>query len=220
MTDLLENNNEEQDNEVVEAVVVNNNDALIATEAYEREVIRRKLNMSRWAEKKKMIYKAPPNTEDLDKVYDRLREGKTIEQAIEGVCSYYTWRKWREEYEEIAAMEEDARNKMVADYQERQRKLADGLDLDGQQTTAQNDSRRKIDRARLQIDTLQKQIERVDRLTEARMNLEKQNAPIVPIQINVKYGKPKPGDPDYVPEEDTTRTEGQKSESNTTDNNK
>jgi len=197
MTELLENNNEEQDNEaVVEAVVVNNNDALITQEAYEREVIRRKLDMSRWAEQKGMIYKAPPKTSDLEKVYTKLREGKTIEQAIDGICSYYTWRKWREEYEEIAALEEDARNKMIADYQERQRKLADGLDLDSQQTTAQNDSRRKIDRARLQIETLQKQIERVDRLTEARMNLEKKSATIVPIQINVEYGKPKEDGPE------------------------
>lgn len=199
MTDLLGYNNSDSSNdeqEVLEAVVVDNNDALVQSAVYEREAIRRKVALSKWAEEKRIIYKAPPKTEDLDKIYERLRSGSTIMQAIDGICSYSAWNKWRDEYPEIAAMEEDARNKMVADYQERQRKLADGLDLDGQQTTAQNDSRRKIDRARLQIETLQKQIERVDRLTEARMNLEKKNATIVPIQINVEYGKPKEDGPE------------------------
>lgn len=209
--DILEqNSNEEQETEENQVVVINNNDALVNARIAEIEARKRRLRIAEWAEDKSII-NGVPTVEGLNRVWRKLRKGKRLAIAIRGICSVTTWRKWREEYPEIASMEEQCREERIARLEEEILEIADSPD---------RDRMGQVSKDRLRIDARQNEINRLDRLTEARLNLEIKNKPIVPIQINVKYGKPKPGDPDYVPEEDTTRTEGQKFESNTTDNNK
>ena len=54
-------------------------------EAVEREKLKRKLEMSEWAEEKKLLSNTPPRDEDLDKIYGRLRDGLSLQKAIKGV---------------------------------------------------------------------------------------------------------------------------------------
>ena len=158
-------------------------------EAIDRERLRRKLEVSQWAEELKFINKSAPKREYIEAIYNRLSKGCTIKDAIADVCSYSTWKKWQREYPELMEMEEEARQRRIWELQEKQRKIADGEDIDGSQIKPEEDSIRKITRAKLRIDTMQSEIDRYDRLTEARNSKLEKSSTLVPIQINVGYGR-------------------------------
>ena len=179
--------------EVVQPEEVSDGKALAIKEAekaaVEREKLKRKLEMAEWAEEKKLLSNTPPRDEDLDKIYDRLRDGLSLQKAIKGVCSYYTWCKWKEEYPVIMAMEDEARQQRIWDLQEKQRRIADGEGMNGKQVDDEKDTMRRITRAKLRIDTYQQEINRYDRLTEMRNGKVEKNSTLVPIQINGGYGR-------------------------------
>lgn len=151
-----------------------------ATIAAENEKLIRRLELATWAEEKGIL-KGEPKMERLTKVWSRMRKGKPIMKAIHGICSYTTWQKWRREYPEIAAMEEECREQRIHKLQEKILEIADQPERTRMGETA---------RDRLMIEARLKEIERLDRLTESRMENTKTNTPtVVPIQINVKYGK-------------------------------
>lgn len=180
--------------EVVEGEVVESKEEglkIAEREAIEREKLKRKLEMSEWAEEKKLLANTPPRDEDLDKIYDRLRDGKTLQMAIKGICSYYTWCKWKEEYPVVMAMEDEARQQRIWDLQAKQQRIADGEGLNGKQIDDDKDTMRKIARAKLRIDAYQNEINRYDRLTEIRNGKIEKNPALIPIQINVGYGRKK-----------------------------
>lgn len=162
---------------------------LAAQDAIERERLRRKLEVSQWAEDLKFLSKAPPKKEYIEAIYHRLCKGSTIREAIEDVCSYTTWRRWQKEYPVLLEMEEEARQRRIWELQEKQRRIADGEDIDGNKIRPDEDTMRKITRAKLRIDTMQSEIDRYDRLTEARNGKLQKSGNLVPIQINVGYGR-------------------------------
>lgn len=149
-------------------------------EAVDIERERRKSELQLWASKKRLISNAPPTTRQLNKIHIRLKKGYTIVKAINKICSYGTWLKWKEEYPEVAALEEQARQEYV-----------EGL-LDKKMEIAQRPGVKmgEIARDKIQMDELQNRIDRIDRLTE---NRNKKNVNgfgnVIPIQINVGYGK-------------------------------
>lgn len=133
-----------------------------------------RLKLAVWAEEKNII-QGVPNIDKLNTVWDKLRAGETLIKSIEGVCSYPSWCKWRKEYPEIAAMEEQCRQERIGILEEEMKKIADQPDRIKMGATA---------RDKLMIDVRQKEVERLDRLTENR--LEKSNVgATVPIQINI-----------------------------------
>jgi len=146
----------------------------------EREL--RKSELAQWASKQRIISNAPPTVKQLRRIHKKLKHGATIVKAIRKVCSYTTWQKWKEEYPEVAAMEEQARQEYVEDL------------LDKKLEIAQRPKGRMVNVAadKLEMDELQNRIDRIDRLTEIR---NKKNSAfggnLMPIQINVGYGKPK-----------------------------
>lgn len=151
-----------------------------ATIAAEKEKRIRRLELAAWAENKGIL-KGEPKVDRLTKVWARLRKGKPVIKAIRGICSYTTWQKWRKEYPEIAAMEEQCREERIQALQDKILEIADQPDRTRMGETA---------RDRLMIEARLKEIERLDRLTESRMEAATKAAPtVVPIQINVKYGK-------------------------------
>lgn len=144
----------------------------------ERE--RRKSDLQVWAQKQRIITDAPPTTKQLKKIFNRLKKGATIVKAINKVCSVTTWNKWKVEYPEVAAIEEQAHAQYIESLQDLKMQLAkNGGTKMGE-----------IARDKLQIDELDKRIERIDRLTEIR---NKKNSAfggnLVPIQINFGFGK-------------------------------
>lgn len=198
MEDIIANQYEELEEEVLpvevikpEVHVVKEKTALevAADEAIERERLKRKLELAEWAEEKMLLTKAPPKDEDLEKIFDRLRRGYTLQKAIKDVCSYMTWSRWREQYPVILAMEEEARQQRIWDLQAKQQRIADGEGMNGKQVDDDKDTMRRITRAKLRIDTYQQEINRYDRLTEMRNAKSDKNSALVPIQINVGYGR-------------------------------
>jgi hypothetical protein len=157
---------EEHSKDVVEAVDI------------ERE--RRKSELQLWASKQRLISNAPPTTKQLNRIHKRLKKGYTIVKAINKICSYTTWQKWKEEYPECAAVEEQARQEYIESL------------LDRKMALASNPGTKmgEIARDKIQMDELQNRIDRIDRLTEVR---NKKNSTfggsVIPIQINVGYGK-------------------------------
>ena len=103
-------------------------------------------------------------------------------RAIKKVCSYPTWQKWKEEYEEVAAIEEQANKEYV------ELMLEEKLALSQKKGTHMGE----IARDKIQMDELQNRIDRIDRLTEIR---NKKNSAfgggVMPVQINFAFGKPK-----------------------------
>ena len=93
-----------------------------------------------------------------------------------------TWRKWQEEYPFLAHIEEDAREARVAKLEEEVKRIAD---QEGREKMGQNT------RDKIQIDTRLAEISRIDRLTENRNAKKQPGVGMVPIQINVAYGKDK-----------------------------
>lgn len=207
MDDLINAQYEELDKDVEEVLpveVVNGNEvSTIATEvvtngsqldvpaqeAIERERLKRKLEMAEWAEELKFLNNSAPKKEYIETIYFRLSKGCSIKDAIEGVCSYSTWRRWQKEFPLLMEMEEEARQRRIWELQEKQRAIADGEDIDGSKIRPEDDTIRKITRAKLRIDTMQSEIDRYDRLTEARNGKMDKSSTLVPIQINVGYGR-------------------------------
>ena len=190
--DLIEeqNNEESEVHEViipelpedVTAPVVNNvpSKNTAVDEAIERERLKRKLEVAAWAESKRLIVNAPPTPKQLNRVMSKLKKGQPLLKALKKVCSYSTWCKWREEYPELMDMENDAREYRIQTLLEEQKLLAD---QEGREKMGQ------IARDKLRMDIRQAEIDRLDRLTESRNEKFKKPGNLVPIQINVGYGK-------------------------------
>ena len=149
-------------------------------EAIERERLKRKLEVAAWAESKRLIVNAPPTPKQLNRVMSKLKKGFPLLKALKKVCSYTTWCKWREEYPELMDMENDAREYRIQTLLEEQKLLAD---QEGREKMGQ------IARDKLRMDIRQAEIDRLDRLTESRNEKFKKPGNLVPIQINVGYGK-------------------------------
>jgi hypothetical protein len=179
---------EEQNNSMTAIV---NNSINVPVEATDEELKEkaiseerriRELEIAVWAENEKLLG-GEPTQAVLKEVYERLKDGKTLVEALEGICGVTLWNQWRKDYPVVVAIEEQARmeysNKLeqeilnIADQRERTR-------------------RGEVDRDKLMMDARQRIIDRNDRLTEARMKAQQgKNMPgtVVPVQINVKYGK-------------------------------
>lgn len=179
---------EEQNNSMTAIV---NNSINVPVEATDEELKEkaiseerriRELEIAVWAENEKLLG-GEPTQAVLKEVYERLKDGKTLVEALEGICGVSLWNQWRKDYPVVVAIEEQARmeysNKLeqeilnIADQRERTR-------------------RGEVDRDKLMMDARQRIIDRNDRLTEARMKAQQgKNLPgtVVPVQINVKYGK-------------------------------
>ena len=149
-------------------------------EALDAQRQKRKAELAAWAEKRKIIVNAPPTTKQLNSIYKKLKKGVPLLRAIRKVCSYPTWQKWKEEYEEVAAIEEQANKEYV------ELMLEEKLALSQKKGTHMGE----IARDKIQMDELQNRIDRIDRLTEIR---NKKNSAfggnLVPIQINFGFGK-------------------------------
>lgn len=149
-------------------------------EVVDEEREKRRSELQVWAQKQRIITDAPPTQKQLKKIYNRLKKGCTIVKAINKVCSVTTWNKWKQEYPEVAAIEEQAHAQYIESLQELKMQLA------------QNKGTKmgEIARDKLQIDELDKQIDRIDRLTENRNKKSSAfGGSVIPIQINVGYGK-------------------------------
>ena len=163
------------------AQVVSDNE--LASQAAQKEMELRKLEMAEWAEKKKIL-KGQPKIKELNRVWNKLRKGYPLVKALRGVVSVATWHKWREEYPEIAAMETQCREERVEYLQERIKNVAE----------QENRTRvGEVSRDKLMIDAYQSEIDRLDRLTQVRNNQLKTNGfgVVNPIQINLAFGKKK-----------------------------
>lgn len=191
--DLLDLQRDEEENnepEIIEAQVVPSESvAVINTkqeyvDAAEKQRRIRQLELAKWAEERRIISDAPPTPQQLQRIAIRLRKGYTILKAIRRICSYTTWCKWRDEYPEVLALEEQARAERIEILMEKQREVAE---QEGREKMGQ------LGRDKMRIDTYQSEIDRLDRLTEIR---NKKNAGIgpggiTPIQINFAFGKKK-----------------------------
>jgi len=195
--DIIKEQYNELDNDllpvdVIQGEVVDDKEKLMEKaerEAVEREYLKRKLEMAEWAENKKLLQNSAPTDNQLDVIFDRLRRGFTLQKALKDICSYATWCKWKEKYPVLLAMEEEARQQRIWDLQAKQQRIADGEGMDGNVVSDDKDTMRRITRAKLRIDTYQQEINRYDRLTEARNAKNEKNGTLVPIQINVGYGR-------------------------------
>ena len=159
-----------------------NTDA-IAADVVEREMQLRKLELQEWAQKKKII-KGAPKIKELNRVWRKLRKGFSLNKAIKGVVSISTWHKWREEYPEIAAMEEQC-------YHDRLDKLQDKIH---EVANNQDTHHGAIERDRTIMAACDKEMDRIeDRLTANRMQKGNGINPthLTPIQINFTYRKKK-----------------------------
>lgn len=132
-----------------------------------------------WAYKKGLLG-GVPNIKRMSKIWERLRKGQTLLKALKGIMSYTTWRSLAKEYPVLKEMEESCREYRIEKLQEEMRYIADRPERTKMGETA---------RDRLMVEIRQKEMERLDRLTEARMAQDNSKAPIIPIQINVGYGK-------------------------------
>lgn len=186
--DLLEMQQQEPEEEPLPVTVVQPTTQMVDakkefSEAAEKERRIRQLELAKWAEERRIISDAPPTPKQLQKVKNRLKKGNTLIKAIRNICSYSTWQKWREEYPEVLALEEQAREERIDMLMDKKLALAD---------QPNRVKMGEIARDKVHMDELQNQIDRMDRLTELR-NKKKTGAfgtgVAVPIQINVGYGK-------------------------------
>lgn len=149
-------------------------------EAVDIERERRKAELQMWASKKRIITNAPPTQKQLNRIFKRLQKGATIIKAIHKICSYGTWQKWKEEYPECAALEEQAHQEYIQVLLDRKMELASNPGT----------KMGEIARDKIQMDELQNRIDRIDRLTENRNKKSSAfGGSVIPIQINVGYGK-------------------------------
>lgn len=189
MDNIIASQYQELDEDIIPVEVVTGKreivsvpDKEVVEEAVERERLKRKLEITAWAEKKRLIVDAPPTEAQLNKVMKRLKKGFPILKALKRICSYTTWCRWREEYPVLMKMEEEAREYRIENLMDKQQMIADQVD---------RDKMGQIARDKLRIDALQSQIDRMDRLTAARNAKQSTNPALIPIQINVGYGKRK-----------------------------
>lgn len=149
-------------------------------EAVDIERERRRSELQFWASKQRLINNAPPTIKQLKRIHNRLKKGYTIVRAIHKVCSYTTWQKWKEEYPECAALEEQARQEYIEDLLDKKMELA----------AKPGTKMGEIARDKIQMDELQNRIDRIDRLTENRNKKSSAfGGSVIPIQINVGYGR-------------------------------
>lgn len=149
-------------------------------EVVDEERERRKSDLQVWAQKQRIITDAPPTTKQLKKIFNRLKKGATIVKAINKVCSVTTWNKWKQEYPEVAAIEEQAHAQYIESLQDLKMEIAKRPK--GRMVNVAAD--------KLEIDELDKRIDRIDRLTENRNKKSSAfGGSMIPIQINVGYGK-------------------------------
>lgn len=152
-------------------------------EAADRERRIRQLELAKWAEERRIISDAPPTPKQLQRIAIRLRKGYSIVKAIRRICSYTTWCKWREEYPEVLALEEQARAERIDILEDKKREVAE---LEGREKMGQ------LGRDKMKIDTYQSEIDRLDRLTENRNKKSSAfGGGLTPIQINLAFGKQK-----------------------------
>ena len=165
--------------EVIPAEVEESATALAKQQAMQELVEKRKREIEEWA-LRRGIQKGVPDKEDIEKISRRLRKGKSITDSIKGVCSHSTWRKWKEQYPALEEMEEDAREWRKNRLSIEAMRIADMPDREkmGQNT-----------RDNMRINTRLAEIARIDKLTEIRNNKNQIPNNVIPIQINVKYGK-------------------------------
>ena len=134
-----------------------------------------------WAAKKKIFNGTkPPEEKQLNRIFKKLKQGLPTIKAIKGVCSLPTWNKWKEQFPEVAAMEEHA-NAVAIDKM-----------LDEKRALSQRPGTKmgEIARDKVQMDEIQNNIDRIDRLTENRNKKSSAfGGGLMPIQINVGYGK-------------------------------
>lgn len=179
---------EEQNNSMT--AIVNNsiNVPVKATEAELQEKVIseerriRELEIAVWAENEKLLG-GEPTAAILKEVYERLVSGKTLLEALDGICGIKLWEQWRRDYPVVVAIEEQAR----AAY-------SDKLEREILAIADQRERNRmgEVSRDKLMIEARQRVIDRNDRLTEARLKANQTNnlpGAVVPVQINVKYGK-------------------------------
>lgn len=161
-------------------VAAQENNADIA-QAVDMERERRKSELQFWASKQRLINNAPPTVKQLKRIHNRLKKGYTIVRAIHKICSYTTWQKWKEEFPEVAAVEEQARQEYIEDLLDKKMALA----------AKPGTKMGEIARDKIQMDEIQNRIDRIDRLTEIRnkKNSAFGGGSVMPIQINVGYGK-------------------------------
>jgi hypothetical protein len=182
---------EELDAERGNSTAVVNNSIVVPVKATEQELKEkaiseerriRELEIAVWAENQKLLG-GEPTAAILKEVYERLVSGKTLVEALEGICGIKLWTEWRKEYPVVLAIEEQAR----AEYSNKLEKEILAI-ADQRERTRMGE----VSRDKTMIEARQRIIDRNDRLTEARLNA--QNAlggagAVVPVQINVKYGK-------------------------------
>lgn len=192
----------ERDEEVLEAELLQeleeerggstaiiNNSVMIPVESTEQEMKEkvvseerriRELEIAVWAENQKLLG-GEPTAEVLKEVYERLVSGKTLVEALDGICGIKLWTEWRKEYPVVLAIEEQARAEYSNKLEKEILAIAD-----------QRDRTRmgEVSRDKTMIEARQRIIDRNDRLTEARLNAQSAiGGAVVPVQINVKYGK-------------------------------
>lgn len=179
---------EEQNNSMTAIV---NNSINVPVEATDNELKEkviseerriRELEIAVWAENEKLLG-GDPTQAVLKEVYERLCDGKTLLEALDGICGIKLWEQWRKDYPVVVAIEEQAR----AVYSDKLEKEILNI-ADQRERTRMGE----VSRDKLMIEARQRVIERNDRLTEARIKAELgKNVPgaVVPVQINVKYGK-------------------------------
>lgn len=163
-------------------------DKALVKKVSEQELRIRKMELAVWAEKKN-IFKGAPKIKELNRVWKKLKKGVPLVRAIKGVCSYTSWRTWREQYPEILAMEEQCREERIAFLQDESLRIASDMD---------RTRMGEVSRDKLLIDTMQNEINRYDRLTEMRMKMFEsatpaavQNAIEAPFEVTVTFVKPK-----------------------------
>jgi hypothetical protein len=142
----------------------------------------RELEIAVWAENEKLLG-GDPTQAVLKEVYERLKDGKTLVEALEGICGISLWNKWRKDYPVVVAIEEQARMEYSHKLEQEILNIAD-----------QRERTRmgEVNRDKMMIEARQSIIDRNDRLTEARMKAQQgigSAGAVVPVQINVKYGK-------------------------------
>lgn len=179
---------EEQNNSMTAIV---NNSINIPVKATDKEIEEkvvseerriRELEIAVWAENEKLLG-GEPTQAVLKEVYERLKDGKTLVEALEGICGISLWSRWRKDYPVVVAIEEQARAEYSHKLEQEILNIAD-----------QRERTRmgEVNRDKMMIEARQSIIDRNDRLTEARMKAQQNGntaGAVVPVQINVKYGK-------------------------------
>lgn len=192
--EILEELNDEVIAEIEEQnnsrTAIINNSINVPVEATDREMQEkviseerriRELEIAVWAENEKLLG-GEPSAAVLKEVYERLKDGKTLVEALEGICGITLWNQWRKDYPVVVAIEEQAR----MEYSHRLEREILNI-ADQRERTRMGE----VNRDKTMIEARQRIIDRNDRLTEARLKSQQGtvSGAVVPVQINVKYGK-------------------------------